>query len=409
VGFEGDIDRLYLSNRHSEWRIANGKWNEVGRRLFTICKVVRAVRDHKAFTLVEVVVILVVLSVLAAVAIPMAFRIFQVAAEDATREEMANLKNAMIGNPQKLQSSFRSDFGFLGDIGCMPAVLDRLLTAGGFLPYAFDPAKQAGAGWKGPYITGTPGEVFTTDQWGNNYTYTVPGGPCPLTADLTSNGPDIASTSDDITISLGASETTATVRGTVKDTAGVGLEGVPVEIYAPVNGVLTTTTATTDANGQYVFSSVPFGPRGVKARPRFVYSPGSVTVGPPGNRTVSFKMVNYSESTETIDRVKIDYTGGATWDQFSINGTRVDPATVNSTGQDINLTDTAISASPVARPAYRVFVDAPDAQLPDVTITGQGTSVAIDIRFSVSMTGIPITVTINPSGPFPISIVKFTP
>ncbi|MBI2999500.1 MAG: prepilin-type N-terminal cleavage/methylation domain-containing protein, partial [Deltaproteobacteria bacterium] len=103
-------------------------------------------KSRRGFTLVEVVVILVVLSVLAAVAIPMAFRIFQVTAEDATREEMDNIKKAMIGNPQKLQSSFRSDFGFLGDIGCMPAVLDRLLTDGGLpTPYTFDSTKQAGA------------------------------------------------------------------------------------------------------------------------------------------------------------------------------------------------------------------------------------------------------------------------
>ena len=42
--------------------------------------------SQKGFTLVEVIVILVVLSILAAVAVPVAFRIFQVTAEDTTRE-----------------------------------------------------------------------------------------------------------------------------------------------------------------------------------------------------------------------------------------------------------------------------------------------------------------------------------
>ena len=377
--------------------------------LFTICKVVRAVRDHKAFTLVEVVVILVVLSVLAAVAIPMAFRIFQVTAEDATREEVANLKNAMIGNPQKLQSSFRSDFGFLGDIGCMPAVLDRLLSAGGLpTPYTFDSTKQAGAGWKGPYITGTPGEVFTTDQWGNNYTYTPAGGPCPLTATLTSSGADIASTSDNITISIGASETTATVRGTVKDTAGVRLEAVPVEFYAPVNGVLTTTTATTDANGQYAFASVPFGPRAVRALPRLVYSPGSVTTAGAGT-DITFKVVNYSTSSYTIDRVQATYSGGATYNEIRIDGAVVDAGTFSS-GTNVNVTNTVIAASSATTPSMRVFVDSPDTQLPDTTISGQGTVATIELNnFTQDMRGVPVTVTFNAIGSFPMSIVKFTP
>ena len=377
--------------------------------LFTICKVVRAVRDHKAFTLVEVVVILVVLSVLAAVAIPMAFRIFQVTAEDATRGEMANLKNAMIGNPQKLQSSFRSDFGFLGDIGCMPAVLDRLLSAGGLpTPYTFDSTKQAGAGWKGPYITGTPGEVFTTDQWGNSYTYTPEAGPCPLTATLTSSGPDVASTSDDITVSMAAAETTANVRGTVTDTAAVGLEGVPVEIYAAVNGVLTTTPGTTDANGNYVFGSVPFGPRGVRALPRLVYSPGSVTTG-GGGTDITFKVVNYSTSAFVIDFVQAVYTGGATYNQIRINGPAVDPAGTFSSGSNVNVTNTSIATASAARPSMRVYVDSPDTQLPNIIISGQGTVATIELNnYSADMRGTPFTVTFTDTGGV-TSIVKFTP
>jgi len=87
---------------------------------------------RKGFTLVEVIVILVVLSILAAMAVPVALRIFERTAEDTTREEMDNVKKALLGDPQKLQTSFRNDFGLLGDIGCFPSVafggLDRLLT-----------------------------------------------------------------------------------------------------------------------------------------------------------------------------------------------------------------------------------------------------------------------------------------
>lgn len=368
--------------------------------------------NRKGFTLVEVIVILVVLSILAAIAIPVALKIFERTAEDTTREEMDNIKKAIIGDAQKLQSSFRSDFGYLGDIGCLPSTpigdLDRLLTQGKLPAWSFDSTKQTGAGWKGPYITGTPGEDFKADQWGNLYTYSVPGGPCPLTATLTSNGPNGQPGGDDITLSIAANETTATVRGKVKDTAGVGLESVPVEFYSPVSGTLTTTTANTDANGEYVFTSVPFGPRAVRALPRLVYSPGSVTTAGAGT-DITFKVVNYSTSPYTIDRVQASYSGGATYDEIRINGAVV-AAGLFSSGTNVNVTNTDIAASSATRPSMRVFVDSPDTQLPDTTISGQGTVATIELNnFTQDMRGVPFTVTFDPIGALPISIVKFTP
>ena len=198
-------------------------------------------KNHKGFTLIEVIVILAVISILAIIAVPVALRIFERTAEDATREQMNNIRKAILGNPAKLQSSFRSDFGYLGDIGCLPSTtaggLDRILTQGGLPAWSFDIPRQTGAGWKGPYITGTPGEDFNTDQWGNNYTYNVPpplppAPDCPLTATLTSDGPDgQPATSDDIILNVTANETTATVRGSVTDNAGNPLAGVSVEVF----------------------------------------------------------------------------------------------------------------------------------------------------------------------------------
>ncbi|MBI4488624.1 MAG: prepilin-type N-terminal cleavage/methylation domain-containing protein [Deltaproteobacteria bacterium] len=374
--------------------------------------------SRKGFTLVEVIVVLAVIAILAAIAVPLALRIFERTAEDATREELANLKEAMIGDPQKLQSSFRSDFGFLGDMGRLPANLDELLVRGSLPAFTFDTSKQAGAGWKGPYITGaaagSAAAEFKKDQWGNDYTYSD----ADFTnADnqagdgkITSNGPNgTFGNADDIVLEFLKNETTATVRGKVKDTAGVGLEAVPVEYYSPVNGVLTTTTATTDATGEYVFTSAPFGPRAVRALPRLVYSPGSVTTAGVG-RNITFKVVNYSTSAYTVDRVQANYSGGATYDEVRINGVAVDPLGTFSSGTNVDVTNTVIAASSASRPSMRVFVDSPDTQLPDTTISGQGTVAAIELNnFTQDMRGIPITVTFNPTGGFPISIVKFTP
>jgi len=366
----------------------------------------RAVNLRKGFTLVEVIVILAVLAVLAAVAIPVALRIFETAAEDATREEMLNLKKAMIGDPRKLQSSFRSDFAFLGNIGCLPITLDRLLTNGALpTPFFFDSTKQTGAGWEGPYITGAAtGEEtaeFTNDQLGNPYTYTVPAGPCPLTATLTSDGPDGQPTSgDEITFSITANETTATtVRGTVKDTTGVGLEAVPVEFYSAVSGVLTTTLANSDANGEYVFTSVPFGPRAVSAKPRLVLSRGTVKQA-GGGKDISFTVINYSESPHTITEMRVDFDPVASdYDEIKIDVIVVDSGVDFTSGQVVAVTPTAIPASPGTRPSLRVFIDSPDTQLPDTMIFGQGTSAKIEItKFDKNVRGTTMTVTFNPNG-----------
>lgn len=386
--------------------------------LLTICKVVYAVNSRKGFTLIEVIVILGVIAILAAIAVPLALRIFERTAEDATREELANLKKAMIGDPQKLQSSFRSEFGFLGDVGRIPANLDELLIQGSLPAFTFDASKQAGAGWKGPYITGaaagSAAAEFKKDQWGNDYTYsdadfTNADGQAG-DGKITSNGPNgTFGNADDIVLEILKNETTATVRGKVKDTAGVGLEAVPVEYYSPVNGALTTTTATTDANGEYALTLAPFGPRGVRALPRLVYSPGSVTTASVGT-DVTFKVVNYSTSAYTVNRMQANYTGGATYNEIRINGTAVDPAGTFSNGTNVNVTNTVIAASSATRPSMRVFVDSPDTQLPDTTISGQGTVATIELNnFSLDMRGVPITVTFNPTGGFPISIVKFIP
>jgi general secretion pathway protein G len=367
-------------------------------------------KTRSGFTLVEVIVILVVVSILAALAIPVALRIFERTAEDTTREEMENIRKAILGDVQKLQGSFRNDFGYLGDIGCLPSTtigdLDRLITQGSLSAWSFDSTKQAGAGWKGPYITGTPGEDFKKDQLGNDYIYTPAAGACPLTATLTSNGPDgLPSTADDITVNIVANDTTATLRGTVKNTSGVGLAGVPVELYFPSNGTLTTSSpATTDTNGNYSFSSVPFGARAVKPNPTLVLVPGSVIVSGGGNRNVEFDVINYSGSSVTVASVNVVTCPGAVrYDDIEFDNQAVDTGNDHPCGTNISVSggNTAFNANPTPPSSLRVVVDSPDTQLPDLTLRGGITRHIELIRFEtaagapVNMSGKTLTVTFN--------------
>ena len=105
-------------------------------------------KNHKGFTLIEMILILAVISILAAVAVPVVLRIFEQTTEDTTREEMDNIRKAILGNPAKLQSSFRSDFfkvvyhATKAGWGCA----DQCIRAGegGGLPSS---ERQAGGSW----------------------------------------------------------------------------------------------------------------------------------------------------------------------------------------------------------------------------------------------------------------------
>ena len=380
--------------------------------------------NRKGFTLVEVIVILVVLSILAAMAVPVALRIFERTAEDTTREEMDNIKKALLGNPQKLQTSFRNDFGLLGDIGCLPSVafggLDRLLTQGSYPGWNFNSTQQAGAGWKGPYITGTPGEDFKKDQLGNDYVYTPVAGACPLTATLASNGPDgLPSTADDITVTIVANDTTATIRGTVKNTSGTGLAAVPVEYYSAANnGVLTTTSGTTDANGNYSFSSAPFGQRAVKPNPTLVLVAGSVQVQGGNNNDIQFDVTNFSGSAFTVTQINVTCPAGVTdYADADFDGTTVTPGGEEQCGTTYNLSggNRTFNANPTPPSSMRVVVDSPDTQLPDYTIRGGGNTRTIELfdfengNTNIDMRNKTLTVTFTLSVGGPAVITFTTP
>ena len=354
----------------------------------TIHEAERAVNHRRGFTLVEVIVVLAVLAVLAAIAIPMALKIFETAAEDATREEMDNLKKAIIGDTRKLQSSFRSDFGFLGDTGCLPDELRRVYNNGApALPvWSFDTSKQTGAGWKGPYITGATvgdeAEEYLKDQLGNDYTYAPSSSPsptCPLDATLTSNGPDgQPSTSDDITVAILANETTATVRGSVKDSGGNPLAGVSVDVNYASGGAPFNQTVTTDSNGNYS-AAVPFGHRSVQAGSSagtLLFVPGSVTTSGMVNHFVEFDVTNSSSSTVTVTHMTVDCTAPAAQNSdIEIDGEIVSPTNNVSCGTQRTLQndpERVFAGSSTTPAPLRVVADSPDTQLPDLIISGGG-------------------------------------
>lgn len=120
----------------------------------------------------------------------------------------------------------------------------------------------------------------------------------------------------------------------------------------------------------------------------------------PSGKDVSFRVLNYSESSYTITEIRVDFDPvGNNYDVIVINGSTVDSGNNFTSGQDVTVTSTAISASPATRPSFRVFIDSPETQLADIIISGQGTAADIEInKFQGSVSGTSMKVTFNPNG-----------
>ncbi len=122
----------------------------------------------EGFTMGEMVIVLAVIAILAAMIAPLAVNQITQARYDACREELQIIKQGIAGDPSLIEGGIRSSFGYIGDIGLIPASLQELVINPGLQDW-----QPVGApsylswGWRGPYVS----EV--TDSWGRPYAYQV--------------------------------------------------------------------------------------------------------------------------------------------------------------------------------------------------------------------------------------------
>jgi len=369
-------------------------------------------------TLIEIVVVLMVLSILAAVAVPMAFRYIKVTRYKETRHEMENLKKAMVGNPEMIQGGVRIDFGYLGDWGSLPASLENLVEPQEPL-WSYDKQKKVGAGWNGPYITVTfseDKEEYKKDAWGNDYVYDdtdyINADNELVDGKIVSIGPDkTKDTGDDLTVEILKKETTSHVFGYIKDQDGNYLKNIPLTIFFPQDGILYKDSKLTDADGYYEFSDIPFGPRSISieggGEPRLIYVEGSARTFGAGQKNVEFKTVNYSGEDITINSLTATYGGGVFYRQFRIEGVTYWHGIAFS-GVTIRFSPYTVSgATGVAGGIYTVYVESAEQQVPDITVgttNGQGTITTFQLRqFNRNMSGVTFTITFSDG-----SVINFT-
>lgn len=153
--------------------------------------------SERAFTLVEIVIVLILLGIIVAIAVPRYVDLFGAGKQNVTQERMNSIRRAIMGDPTVNVGGQFSAAGFRGDLNQLPSPLSQLTTQGA-LP-AWNPFTHRG--WNGPYVD----TAQLTDGWGHAITIGSfdASGVNGRTFTLRSAGPDgIAGNADDVVLTV---------------------------------------------------------------------------------------------------------------------------------------------------------------------------------------------------------------
>jgi len=207
------------------------------------------IKQAAGYSLFELLAVIIIVGIVAAVSMRSMRGAVDVSRAEETKQEMNHLAWAICGNPNLVSGGVRTDFGYVGDIGALPATLDNLVTNPGY------------ATWDGPYIhddyyasSGGSESEFKYDGWGIEYAYT---------------GDSIISTGGGTTIAREVAYSTADLLSNVVQALITDVNNTPpggdrtsvdvLLIYPDGAGAQDTLSTNPLGNGYASFSSIPVG------------------------------------------------------------------------------------------------------------------------------------------------------
>lgn len=226
---------------------------------------VRKFVTASGYSLIELVVVVVIIGILATVAVKSMRATTDTARTEETKRRLEKISFAIAGDPTLVSGGVRTNYGYIGDVGGMPANLDALVAnPGGYTT------------WKGPYIQDdlTPDGTssrFKKDGWGTTLSY--------------SGGATVSSSGGPITITRSlAPSTTALLRNQVAVTITDLDHAAPGTVYRDSvkalldipngTGGITVKTEFPAVDGFLKFDSIPIGQHLL----RVVYMPNNDTL-----------------------------------------------------------------------------------------------------------------------------------
>lgn len=376
--------------------------------------------------------VLAIMAIMGSAITPLVVRAINNKRERVTIEALKEFKRAIIGDPEIVSNEIRTSFGYIGDMGTLPAKIEDLYQKGTQPSFTYDTTKKTGAGWNGPYIDPSLVEnlaILKLDAYGNELTYDTTNFADPIvgvtvSAKITSAGRDhISKTSDDLSTYIYKPNAFSEVVGFVKDIEGNSVPGVETKINYPSVGTLTEATTTTDIDGLYQFTGIPYGNRSVTVIPKLIYAAGSGITKGAESSDVEFKITNFAANAISITSIKITYTvtPEAFFKEVKIAGQSVynseNPR--GSSGDIITFSPITITGTGagISGKSFPIRIQSPTTQVADINIgkgAGKGGTAKIEIKHfkdaisgaanPVDMTGVTFTIEFSDG-----SVILFSP
>jgi len=208
---------------------------------------------------------------------------------------MELIKTAVVGDPLRQPGRFRHSFGFVGDLGLLPASLDELFVIGSYPPYTSSHDHHILFGWRGPYldstVTGSGQFLALIDAWGTPFSYTGDA----LTRTIVSAGPDtdFSTADDNISLEISEDDWHTNVTGNFFDRLRSPLSESELTVYYPDGGTELAAAVITPADPNHYDSSsdtisggdrkIPVGLRCFEARDIQVTLLAALNGGPSMN------------------------------------------------------------------------------------------------------------------------------
>jgi len=355
----------------------------------------------KGMTVLEMAVVLIIIGILITAVTTGIYATVSNARDKAALDQLDRLKRGIVGDqPRSIPPGEKNitRHGYVGDMGGMPPTLGALVSQGVAPSFTVDTVTQMGVGWRGPYVSTSPSDI-TVDPWGQPLVYTVASGTsavtgAPTVATIRSIGADGQSgTSDDHVIEIYQSEVLSVLNGYVKDSDGLTVPGVSVQLSFASSGIIQTATATTDSTGLYTFNNVPQGLRVLQVSPKLSYVGDSSFTSGGNGQNVTFQIQNLGRNAASISSITLTYNSNppAGYQQVVIqkssgttpswNNLTVYNVSNTLSGTTVTFTPTTINGTGVIQEPFRLDASNLVLQVPDAAIGTVGAGGSMTFQF----------------------------